>query len=156
GEDVAEIQGHGGALVLGRVLDAALACGARMALPGEFTRRAFESGRIDLTRAEAVAALIGAASGRALRAAQALPACELGRDVGVLRGKLVQGLADLEGAIDFPDERLETAPEAVTAAALARAAERMRALAATYRPYHHRLPEVALFGRVNAGKSSLF
>src|SRR5262249_61898630 len=71
GEDVAEIPGHGGALNLGRLLRAVLACGARAAEPGEFTRRAFELGRLDLTRAEAVVAVIGAASERALRAAQA-------------------------------------------------------------------------------------
>ena len=60
--------------MLERLLEAALAAGARMAEPGEFTRRAFEAGRIDLTRAEAVAELIGARSDRALAAAQALDA----------------------------------------------------------------------------------
>ena len=74
GEDVAELQGHGGPLVMQRLLEAVLTAGARMAEPGEFTRRAFEAGRIDLTRAESVAALIGARGERALRAAQAMNA----------------------------------------------------------------------------------
>jgi tRNA modification GTPase len=156
GEDVGEIQGHGGRLVLARVLDAVLAAGARPAEPGEFTRRAFESGRIDLTRAEAVAALIGARSERALRAAQSLQAGALAREIDGLRTQVVHALAELEGAIDFPDEQLDAAPERVTGERLGQAGARLRGLAASYRPGDHQLVEVALLGRVNAGKSSLF
>jgi tRNA modification GTPase len=156
GEMVAEIHGHGGVRVLARVLDAALAAGARRAEAGEFTRRAFENGRIDLTRAEAVAELIGARSDRALRAARALASGVLEREIGVARAGLVGALAELEGAIDFPDEQLDAAPEAATARALAEVAGRLRRLAATFRPYVHAVAEVALVGRVNAGKSSLF
>jgi tRNA modification GTPase len=156
GEDVAELQGHGGARVLQRVLDCVIAAGARQAEPGEFTRRAFEAGRIDLTRAEAVAQLIAARSDRALKAAQALAGGALEKEVRALRGEIVHALAELEGALDFPDERLEAPPEAESARGLERLRARFVELASSYRKFVHERAEVVLLGRVNAGKSSLF
>lgn len=154
GEDVAELHGHGGAVVLERVLRAVLACGARMAQPGEFTRRAFEAGRIDLTRAEAVAEIIAARSERALAAAEAVSGGALQKEVAAIRLKIVTGLAELEGGIDFPDESAgEAMPDAPVFAALG---ERLRALAGTYSRALQHGAEVALVGRVNAGKSSIF
>ena len=82
-----------------------------MAEPGEFTRRAFEAGRIDLSRAEAVAALIGARGERALRAAQAMNAGALAERIVRLRQKLIAVLAELEGAIDFPEDAGDAPPE---------------------------------------------
>lgn len=155
GEDVAELQGHGGALVMQRLLQAVLVAGARMAEPGEFTRRAFEAGRIDLSRAEAVAALIGARGERALRAAQAMNAGALAERIVRLRHKLIAVLAELEGAIDFPEDAGDAAPEAASARALEEISREMRAMAKSYRPALFRPAEVALVGRVNAGKSSL-
>ncbi|HEY2745554.1 MAG TPA: tRNA uridine-5-carboxymethylaminomethyl(34) synthesis GTPase MnmE [Polyangia bacterium] len=155
GEDVAELQGHGGPLVMQRILEAVLVAGARMAEPGEFTRRAFEAGRIDLTRAESVAALIGARGERALRAAQAMHAGALAERIVRLRQKLIALLAELEGAIDFPEDAGDAVPEAASARALGEISREMRALAASYRPALFRPAEVALVGRVNAGKSSL-
>ena len=158
GEDVAELQGHGGQLVLARVLEAALAAGARMAEPGEFTRRAFEAGKIDLSRAEAVAALIGARGERALRAAQAINAGALDDKIRAARNRLVQALAEVEGAIDFPDDVAydQSAPgELATAKLLREVAEELRRLGASYRPQLFHGAEVAIVGRVNAGKSSL-
>lgn len=156
GEDVAELQGHGGALVMQRVLQAALAAGARMAEPGEFTRRAFEAGRIDLSRAEAVAALIGARSDKALRAAQAMSGGALSERIVRLRQRLVATLAELEGALDFPDDAAADAQsDTASARALADISREMSELAASYRPALFRAAEVALVGRVNAGKSSL-
>jgi tRNA modification GTPase len=155
GEDVVELQGHGGQLVLQRVLEAALAAGARMAEPGEFTRRAFEAGKIDLSRAESVAALIGARSERALKAAQAMSAGALAQRIVRLRQQLVAQLAELEGAIDFPEDVGDAAPEAASARMLRRLALEMAELAGSYRPALFRAAEVALVGRVNAGKSSL-
>lgn len=155
GEDVAELQGHGGPLVMQRLLQAVLAAGARMAQPGEFTRRAFEAGRIDLSRAESVAALIGARGERALRAAQAMNAGALADRVVRLRHRLIAVLAELEGALDFPDDAGEAASDAASARALGEVSREMRALAASYRPALFRPAEVALVGRVNAGKSSL-
>jgi tRNA modification GTPase len=155
GEDVAELQGHGGPLVMQRLLQAVLAAGARMAEPGEFTRRAFEAGRIDLSRAESVAALIGARGERALRAAQAMNAGALADRIVTLRHKLIAVLAELEGALDFPDDAGDAATETASARALGDISREMRAMAASYRPALFRPAEVALVGRVNAGKSSL-
>jgi tRNA modification GTPase len=158
GEDVAELQGHGGQLVLARVLEAALAAGARMAQPGEFTRRAFEAGRIDLSRAEAVAALIGARGDRALRAAQALNAGVLDDKIRAARNRLVQALAEIEGAIDFPEDVAfddSAQGERATAGLLRAIAGELAGLAQSYRPQLFHGAQVAIVGRVNAGKSSL-
>jgi tRNA modification GTPase len=155
GEDVAELQGHGGPLVMQRLLEAVLTAGARMAEPGEFTRRAFEAGRIDLSRAESVAALIGARGERALRAAQAMNAGALAERIARLRQRLVATLAELEGALDFPDDAGDAVPESASARALGEISREMRAMVASYRPALFRPAEVAMVGRVNAGKSSL-
>ncbi len=157
GEDVAEIHAHGGAVNLGRILRAAVACGARVAEPGEFTRRAFESGRIDLTAAEAVAGVIGAASERALRAAQEVLGGALGRRVDALRRQLVALLAEVEASIDFPEEDLDFPPAAAIAAGARGVAAGARELAATYavgRALRDGI-EVAIVGAPNVGKSSL-
>jgi tRNA modification GTPase len=157
GEDVAEIHGHGGPLNLARLLEAVIARGARAAEPGEFTRRAFESGRLDLTRAEAVADVIGAASERALRVAQAQLAGALGRRVASLRQQAVSLLAEVEASIDFPGEDLDFPPAAEVAARSAALAAAAGALAGTYR-VGRALRDgvvVALVGAPNVGKSSL-
>jgi tRNA modification GTPase len=155
GEDVVEIHGHGGQLVMERILAAALAAGAKLAQPGEFTRRAFEAGRIDLTRAEAVAQLIGARSDRALRAAQSLHEGALETAIRAARGQLVAMLAEVEGAIDFPEDAIDAEPEEATAKKLDELRLRAETLAGSYRKVVHEGAEVLLLGRVNAGKSSL-
>jgi tRNA modification GTPase len=157
GEDVVELHGHGGMLNLGRLLGAAIAAGARAAGPGEFTRRAFELGRIDLTRAEAVADVISAASERALRAAQAGLAGGLAAKVGALRRALVELLAEVEAGVDFPEEDLDLVAPAEIAARAGAAAGALAALARTYgvgRALREGI-EVALTGAPNVGKSSL-
>lgn len=103
-EDVVEISCHGGPVVAKQVLDAVLACGARLALPGEFTKRAFLSGRIDLTQAEAVADLIHAQTDLAARAAAEQLAGHLSKRINRLRDDLMHVLAHVEAHIDFPDE----------------------------------------------------
>jgi tRNA modification GTPase len=157
GEDVAEVHGHGGAVNLGRLLRAALALGARPAEPGEFTRRAFLNGRLDLARAEAVADVIAAASERALRAAQGALAGALGARVVAARQEAVALLAEVEASIDFPEEDLDFLPaEAVAGRAEAIAAV-AGGLAATYavgRALRSGV-EVAIVGAPNVGKSSL-
>jgi tRNA modification GTPase len=157
GEDVAELHGHGGAAVLQALLGAAVAAGARLATPGEFTRRALLAGKIDLTQAEAVAELIAAADGRALRAAQALRQGVLGRRVDQARGELVEELSAIEGALDFPDEAAADARDRDDDAAAARLralSETLTAAAASYRRPLSAVPELVLVGAA-VGKSSL-
>jgi tRNA modification GTPase len=157
GEDVVELHAHGGALNVARILRAVLAAGVRAAEPGEFTRRAFTNGRMDLTQAEAVAAVIGASSERALRAAHGQLAGALGARVEALRAEVAGVLAEVEASIDFPDEGLEFASEAQLADRLRVVHTSVTQLAATYgtgRALREGIT-VALVGRPNVGKSSL-
>ena len=158
GEDVAELHGHGGAVNMGRLLRAALAAGARLAEPGEFTRRAVARGRMDLVQAEAVLAIIAAASERALRLAQGQLEGRLGERVAELRRSATELLADLEASIDFPEEGIEHAARGELAARAERLGRACASLAETFalgRALGEGL-DVALVGPVNAGKSSLF
>ncbi len=155
GEDVAELHGHGGAAGLGALLDAALGAGARLAQPGEFSRRAFLAGKLDLAQVEALVALLAARDARSLRAAQGLRAGALGRKVEDVRRQIVDELAELEGALDFPDEAGPVAPAAEHAARARAIAAGLAALAAGYRRPLGEVPQVLLVGPVNAGKSSL-
>ena len=158
GEDVAELHGHGGVINMRRLLAAVLAAGARPAEPGEFTRRAFESGRLDLTRAEAILGIIEAASDRALRVAQAQLAGRLGERVASLRSEATELLAELEASIDFPEEGLELGMRAALGGRAGGVGAACRALAETFaagRAVREGIA-VALCGEVNAGKSSLF
>ena len=106
-EDVVEISCHGGIRSTKAVLDAVLDAGARLALPGEFTKRAFMHGRIDLAQAEAVADLIHARTDLALSAANEQLAGKLSQRINTLRDDLMQVLAHVEAHIDFPDEDIE-------------------------------------------------
>src|SRR5947199_3610947 len=103
-EHVVEITCHGGLLTSKLVLDAVLASGARLAEPGEFTRRAFLNGRIDLAQAEAVLDLIQSRTELALRAANEQLADKLSQRINDLREDMVKILAHVEAHIDFPDE----------------------------------------------------
>jgi tRNA modification GTPase len=111
-EDTVEISCHGGILPAKLVLDALLESGARLAEPGEFTRRAFLNGRIDLTQAEAVADLIHSRTELALAAANEQLAGKLSQRINRLRDDLMQALAHIEAHIDFPDE--DIAPDTKT------------------------------------------
>lgn len=157
GEDVAEVHGHGGTVNAGRLLREALERGARLADAGEFTRRAFEHGKVDLAAAEGLLGVIEAASERAWRVAQGQLAGALSETVAGLRGQATTLLAEIEACVDFPEEGLEflaTTQVGATARALA---ARCEALAGTFRLGRALRDgiEVALVGPVNAGKSSL-
>jgi tRNA modification GTPase len=103
-EHTIEVSCHGGLLPAKAVLDAMLAAGARLALPGEFTKRAFMNGRLDLAQAEAVADLIHARTDLAMRAAGEQLAGKLSQRIHQLRDDLIKTLAHIEAHIDFPDE----------------------------------------------------
>src|SRR5690242_11708486 len=107
GEDTVEIQSHGGWLILSLVCRACLASGARMAAPGEFTKRAFLNGRLDLSQAEAVLDTIRAKSAASLTVAQRQLRGELAREVDAARDALLRLLAQLEAGIDFVGEEIE-------------------------------------------------
>lgn len=157
GEDVAELQGHGGVHNLDRLLAAVVERGARVAEPGEFTRRAVASGKLDLIRAEALLAVIHAGSDRAWRLAQANLAGRLGTEVAALERRALAALAELEGQIDFPDEDLDVAAAAAVDDELGSLQRSVGGIADGFR--HGRAVSrgiaVALVGPVNVGKSSL-
>ncbi|OQX07502.1 MAG: tRNA uridine-5-carboxymethylaminomethyl(34) synthesis GTPase MnmE [Desulfobulbaceae bacterium A2] len=157
-EDVVEFQCHGGFQVLQAVLGEILAAGARPALAGEFTRRAFLNGRLDLTQAEAVIDLIEARGGIGARMALAQLQGQLGRELEGIRQSLLGLLAQAEVAIDFPEEEQEilAAPAALALLEREVLAPLARLLA---RGESGRLwrdgAEVVIAGRPNVGKSSL-
>ncbi len=156
GEDVVEITTHGSDAVLDLVVDRARQLGARQALPGEFTRRAFLHGRIDLLQAEAVADLIHAKSQGGLRAAYGVLGGDLSRRVRVLREDVVDVLARLEGMLDFSDD-VSAAELGDMESALAGVEERAVGLVASFSGARSRLQgfTVVLAGLPNAGKSTL-
>lgn len=157
GEDTAEIQGHGGTALLHAILAETLHYGARLAERGEFTRRAFLHGHMDLTQAEAVAELIAAPSPEGVRLASAKLEGLLGRKVGALRERLEYLRQRVCLAIDFPDEEAECLPPAEFRAITDEVADGVRALLAGYQRARcwREGALVVLAGRVNAGKSSL-
>lgn len=155
-EDVAELHCHGGETVTRMTLEAVLEAGARPAQPGEFTRRAFENGRVDLAQAEAVMRLIGAQGEAAARQARRQMDGAVSRGVEKARGQLLNMLAEIAACTDFPDE-IEEAP---TAAKLLDEARMLSgALRAVCDPRGARVLEtglnVVIAGRPNVGKSSL-
>ena len=156
-EDVVEITCHGGLLPAKLILDAVLADGARLADPGEFTRRAFLNGRIDLAQAEAVADLIHARTELALSAANEQLAGRLSQRINLLRDDLIKTLAHVEAHIDFPDEDISPDTRAQLLQRLERGVAFMTELLKTANEGQilRRGIRTAIIGRPNAGKSSL-
>ncbi len=158
GEDTAELQCHGSPAVLALGLEALFAAGARQAGPGEFTRRAFLNGKLDLTRAEAVADLIHAESPAAARQAAGQLGGALERAADGVYDRLADLCAHFHAVLDYPDEDIAPFEAEELAGALKEAAGELDALAATYergRLLNEGAP-CAIVGRPNAGKSTLF
>ncbi len=156
-EDVVEIQCHSGSLILRRILEAVLKCGARLAAPGEFTKRAFLNGRIDLTQAEAVIDLISSKTQRSLELANRQRSGALGKEILQIKETVQELSALLEVSIDFPEE--ET-PEPSRREIGDRFGNTLGRLASILRTYQEgRLcregVSAVIIGRPNVGKSSL-
>ena len=157
GEDTVEITCHGSNLVAATVVAALLHHGARAAEPGEFTRRAFLNGKLDLTQAEAVAEVIQAATAASLRGARNRLNGALGAQVAALREQLLECAARVELELDFAEEDVELAPPAEIAARVTEVRSAIAAMLATFRTGRMLRDgiHVVLAGPPNVGKSSL-
>lgn len=157
GEDILELQGHGGPVVIDRLLQATLKSGARLANPGEFSERAFLNNKIDLAQAEAIADLINASSEQAAQSAMRSLQGEFSKKIHVLLEKLIALRMMVEAAIDFPEEEIDFIAESTAVEDLKQLLKQLETIQQSTKQ-GVLLQEgltVAIAGAPNAGKSSL-
>lgn len=157
GEDTIEIQCHGGRLIPQRIIDRAIQCGARPALPGEFSYKAYANGKLSLTQAEAIQSLIGAKNETALSAATQQLEGRLHKRVSNFQKQLFDIAAIIEAWVDFPEEGLEFASQEELLVQLTKIAHKIQHLIDTYHDGKriHTSYTLCLIGEPNVGKSSL-
>lgn len=157
GENVVEVQCHGGPVILDQLCRGLMSAGARLAEPGEFTKRAFLNGRLDLAQAEAVLDTIRAKTARSLTIAQSQRRGELSQEVEGIRSALVVALAHIEAALDFGEEDISFVRQEELSRLLSDTLTRLRRLIQSGREGRiwREGASVAILGRPNVGKSSL-
>jgi len=157
GEDVVEINCHGGIIPLKMTLEAVLEAGARLAEPGEFSKRAFLNGRIDLSQAEAIIDVIRAKNEKGLSSAVNQLSGKLSEEIVIIRQKILGLLAGIEAAIDFPEEDLEDITNKKIIDTINEISKKINILISTFEQgkFIREGINTAIIGRTNVGKSSL-